>query len=185
MSELGYYAAYDGYNYVDTFPQEWLLCHDENLTGPLHCGNCENYGSVFQNGIHIFIGYCSNCAYYFYMEKKGQGFYGFDNTYLVTHYVYPDYLLKYKNTIIDLVTKQFNFSHIQSQLEHNDLTCLSDHTTEPPSPPSSPSTNKSIPIDNRHDYNDCDCSNSYDVDVHLSEKESEIYSDSDDDLFYV
>lgn len=198
MSDLDYYVAYDGYNYIDTFPQEWLLCQDDDLTGPLHCGNCENYGSIFQNGVHIFMGYCSNCALYIYMEKRGDGFYGFDNTYLVEHYVYPDYLLKYKDNIIDLVQKQFDSSHLrfhelcttsQCQSEENDVTSLSDHTTEPPSPKSHDTC---VPLDNSGNLyydNKCEykyeCEKPYDVEIELSEKESEIYSDSDDDLFYV
>jgi len=188
MSEISYYFAYDGYNYVDTFPQEWLLCYDDNLTGPLHCGNCENYGSIFQNGIHIFMGYCSNCAFYIYMEKRGHGFYGFDNTYLVDHYEYPDYLLKYKDDIKELVHKQFDSFQLNCQIcethsnshshsEENDVTTLSDHTTEPPSPKSN---DTNIQVNTKREYN------SYDVEIELSEKESEVYSDSDDkDLFYV
>lgn len=62
--------SYDGDQYISTFPQEWLLTHDTDDTGPKHCGNCNCYG-VWGG---IFLGYCRNCAKYKYKGKRGLGF---------------------------------------------------------------------------------------------------------------
>ena len=101
-----YYISDDGYNYIDTFNEEWINTHNHDLSGPLYCDNCQIYGSVIENGIRIFLGYCLNCAVSIYKKKRGLGFSGFSHTFLVNNkceYEYPDYLSKYKNCINEYI----------------------------------------------------------------------------------
>ena len=68
--KYGKYYVVDNINYDIHFPVGWAIDHkvfeayneDDGITyteytGPVHCGNCYNYGSI--NG--VFVGYCSNC----------------------------------------------------------------------------------------------------------------------------
>jgi hypothetical protein len=57
--------------YTYTFPIEWAKTHLPK-SGPAECGNCAYFGSW--NG--VFIGYCANCAHYFYKGERGRGFIG-------------------------------------------------------------------------------------------------------------
>ena len=63
--------------YTSCFPEEWASNHVRG-TGPKDCDNCKEYGSLNE----VFIGYCSNCAFYEYKGKRGRGFisYGVENT---------------------------------------------------------------------------------------------------------
>jgi len=64
------YYSYDGDRYISTFPQEWLLTHDTDETGPKHCRNCKHIGVWSE----FFIGYCGTCAEHKYKGKRGLGF---------------------------------------------------------------------------------------------------------------
>lgn len=63
------YYSYDGELYCGTFPEKWAENFLEG-TGPKECGNCAHYGSW--NG--VFMGYCANCAQYYYNGERGRGF---------------------------------------------------------------------------------------------------------------
>ena len=59
--DCGHYYIIDHYKYANSFPILWAKSHVSG-TGPAQCNNCDFYGNV--DG--IFIGYCANCADYFY-----------------------------------------------------------------------------------------------------------------------
>ena len=61
----------DECHYDVNFPLHYALSHLEG-TGPKKCGNCYAYGSW--RG--VFIGYCVNCASYYYDYTRGNGFLG-------------------------------------------------------------------------------------------------------------
>lgn len=68
-NENGEYYAYEGDNYVSTFPIDWAMNHAQD-TGPKDCNNCKYYGSRD----NVFLGYCINCAEYVYHFERGMGF---------------------------------------------------------------------------------------------------------------
>ena len=140
--ELSYYKAEDGYNYIDTFHKTWLSDHSINLSGPVDCYNCLKFGTIYQFGIQIVLGYCLNCAIYIYNKERGPGFSGFNTFRIVSNYEYPEYLYKYIDTIIELSEQQ-----------------------------------------DYHNFND-NQNNIDDIDVNLSEKDSDVYTDSDDEDEY-
>lgn len=163
MTELNYYTCSDGFNYVDTFNEEWIENHEKDLSGPLYCNNCHCYGTISQNGVNIFLGYCLNCAINLYDKVRGNGFSGFDNVQISSIYEYPEYLVNYKNTILELVKKNEDFVNY---MNYQDFP----HHPLPPSP---------ILVSYGCESGDCDCEN--DIDINLSPKNSEVYSDSDYD----
>ena len=76
----GKYYIIDDYKYDIHFPLAWALDHhnepyynkDTNKTyingsGPKKCNNCFVFGSLNS----VFVGYCSNCLYYVYNDKRG------------------------------------------------------------------------------------------------------------------
>lgn len=161
MTELNYYTSIDGYNYVDSFNKEWIETHETDLSGPLYCKNCQCYGTIVQNKINIFLGYCLNCALNIYNKSRGPGFSGFDSIKFALSYEYPEYLMNYKNIILEVVKKNedyVNYINYQDYPYH----------PLPPSP---------ILVSYGCESGDCDC----DVEINLSQKDSEVYSDSDYD----
>jgi len=113
---IKYYTSEDGFNYVDTFNKEWIYNQINDLSGPAHCNNCAYYGSITQNDVKIFLGYCLNCAYHLYEQKRGPGFQGFwpSNSKLIYEYEYPDYLINYKFDIFSLICNNNNNNNNKS-----------------------------------------------------------------------
>jgi len=111
---IGYYTTEKGYNYVDTFNKDWIDNHQELLSGPEYCSNCYCYGTIKQDGVTIFLGYCLNCAAHLYQHERGLGFQGFSSNdiELINNYDYPNYLEKYKISICSL-------THVQSSETKN------------------------------------------------------------------
>lgn len=167
MSELKYYTGPDGYNYVDTFPKEWIDSHESDLSGPLHCKNCHCYGTITQNKVEIFLGYCLNCAINIYHStSRGPGFSGFYNLDYFSSYEYPEYLMNYKHIILDLVKRNKDYVNYMNYQDYP-------HHPVPASPPL---------VTPGCEIGECDCEcDDYDLDVNLSPKDSEVYSESDYD----
>jgi len=63
------YKFINNTKYLNTFPDDWI-CNTYYGTGPNHCINCKNYGSID----NIFIGYCANCCQHIYNFERGEGF---------------------------------------------------------------------------------------------------------------
>lgn len=55
--------------YFSRFPLEWAIDHSPH-TGPEECDNCLYHGC--KDG--VFLGYCLNCATYYYNNSRGCGF---------------------------------------------------------------------------------------------------------------
>jgi len=102
-----HFSSSTNHNYIDSYDEDWF--HDANYehAGPEHCEDCRTYGSIVQDNIKIFIGYCVTCAEKFDFNR-GPGFYGFEYETLARSYEYPEYLLhnNYKNIIIELSKNQ-------------------------------------------------------------------------------
>lgn len=155
-NEIGYYIAHDGYCYVDTFQREWVDDHEMNQSGPLHCSNCESFGTMIQDGRIIFLGYCLNCSSYIYNNSRGHGFQGFDNiTDMETiNRGGTEHLEKYRTQIVSYITKYLEDMNFDVQFPEE----VQQSTSVPP-----PVT--TVPL-NHFDTTACDCD----------------YCDSDDDV---
>jgi len=184
-NEISYIISDDGYNYIDTFNPEWQLTQENDLSGPSYCENCRCYGSILQNGKDIFLGYCLNCAIYIYDGLRGPGFSGFNNKEIVKDYEYPDYLSMYKTSILWLseigilgeisdLEKQLSSSleYSENRKVENDVVLFSDCWR----------------CANLLTYcggGDCDCgdtfSDDFDFEFELSQKDSGVHADSDDE----
>jgi hypothetical protein len=205
--ELSFFSADDGYKYIDTFKSEWYFTQQKDLSGPLYCENCRCYGSIIQDNVEIFLGYCANCADNIYEGKRGPGFFGFVNEYEVMNYEYPEYLSKYKTPILELSKHQMvdQLSKVKDQLISilewkSSMSEWKSHVEEDitliPSVFTSKEDDEHANESERQDISvlkqrfgeqccgDCDCyddSYSMDIDTNLSQKESEVYTDSDDE----
>lgn len=89
-------------NYISSFPKEWILDQCENKSGPYHCRNCFVNGCINYKEECIFLGYCINCAYYKYKNKRGHGFFGNFDDYDFDEESVPDYLKCDRIAIINI-----------------------------------------------------------------------------------
>lgn len=185
INQLSYILLDDGYNYIDTFNPEWQITQQKDLSGPLHCENCRCYGSILQNGIEIFLGYCLNCAKYIYDGTRGPGFSGFSNKDIVKEYEYPDYLFMYKTTILRVSETGIlsEVSNLEKQLSSLEMDGVIKNEEDIVLFGSC-----SNPYSNRLTYcggGDCDCgdtfSDDFDFEFELSQKDSDVYTESDDE----
>lgn len=177
VNQIIYINADDSYNYIDTFNPEWKSTQENDLSGPLYCENCRCYGSILQDGREIFLGYCLNCAIYIYDGLRGPGFSGFNNKEIVNAYEYPDYLSMYKTIIIRLSeTKMSNLEkQLSSSLETDGLRKNEEDEENVILFGNCSNTSKT----NHLSY--CGDTFSDDFDFELSQKDSGVYTDSDDE----
>lgn len=101
LCSISFYKASDGMNYILSFPNEWIIDHSENKSGPYYCRNCFVNGCINYKDYRIFLGYCINCAYYKYKNKRGNGFFGNFDDYDFDEESVPDYLKGYRLAIIN------------------------------------------------------------------------------------
>lgn len=98
--DINFYKDEFDMNYISSFPKEWIFDHSENKSGPYYCINCFKYGTIKYFDEIVFLGYCLNCAYYKYKNKRGGGFFGFFDEYDFTEDNIPEYLKKERNAIL-------------------------------------------------------------------------------------
>lgn len=186
VNQLSYILSDDGYNYIDTFNPEWQLTQENDLSGPSYCENCRCYGSILQNGIEIFLGYCLNCAKYIYDGSRGPGFSGFINKEIVNAYEYPDYLSMYKNLIVQLSATGIleEMSDLEKQLS-SPLEMYGVRKDEDEDVVLFGSCSNTSNCLTYCGGGDCDCgdtfSDDFDFEFELSQKDSDVYTDSDDE----
>jgi len=109
-----------------------------------------------------------NCSVYLYHSLKGPGFSGFNKLIIAASYEYPEYLVEYKNIILELVKK--NEEQYKDYVNYMNYQDDSYHPL-PSSPP------LVTPSWDYHYERNC----IYDVEINLSPYDSEVYSDSDYD----
>lgn len=97
-----YGIIYQGYQYYNTFPINWIATQDAR-TGPNYCEKCRTHGMV--NG--IFIGYCKDCATNVYHNKRGNGFEVKDGI-ITEHNNEYNERTSLLNTIYYLIKENFN-----------------------------------------------------------------------------
>jgi len=102
---------YQGAWYHRNFPVIWAMTHEPD-SGPSQCANCADFGCVN----HVFIGYCVNCADYYYDGERGKGFIDngieFDDFEAVSAF--------------DTYLKGVDISQIKPIYKHVDIDCDSD-----------------------------------------------------------
>jgi hypothetical protein len=170
LSEIDYFIADDGYCYVDTFKREWIDEHVDKQSGPLHCSNCEAFGTINQEGRVIFLGYCLNCSEYLYNNNRGSGFEGFetlrDRDTIDKNA--PEHLKKYRDEILSYIDKRMSDLETLAQFPSNEL------------PQTSTQSELHIPTVSavRHFSGDCDgfCDNSYGPNYQEQEDSSDDYN---------
>ena len=103
---------YQGAWYHRSFPVIWAMTH-ETGSGPSQCANCADFGCVN----HVFIGYCANCANYYYDGERGRGF--IDNGIEFDEY-------ETAVSAFDTYLKDVDISQIKPIYQHVDIGCDSD-----------------------------------------------------------
>ena len=100
MTSLVYYTGPDGYNYISSFNSEWIITHENDLTGPKYCLNCRYYCSVPISNELVFVGYCLNCAQFCYKGKRGIFDFVITNNYKSIIKTLPHYVLEIEKDYI-------------------------------------------------------------------------------------
>lgn len=91
------YKFINNTKYLISFPDDWIS-NTYYGTGPNHCINCKNYGSIYD----IFIGYCGNCSQHIYNFERGDGFEVYASELILeNNYTFCEYIEREKFNIIN------------------------------------------------------------------------------------
>ena len=181
--EINYFIAEDGYCYVDSFKREWIEDHVDNQSGPLHCANCEAFGTIIQDGRIIFLGYCLNCASHIYDYTRGSGFQGFDNTTDMETIKKGDveHLETYREQIIAYITNRLKDTNFELQFpEDVQPSEMSSSFLVSTSKPETTVPTTTVPV-SHFDGVDCNCDYCESDNDDLSQQDSDPHTDSTDD----